>query len=602
MSAAAYSGETHWDIPVAVWPGVLGVSIVLHVCLLFFGVPGLPLTADPPEIVPETEVILETGAPVFQEAELLSPPPADLAATAPAEVSESLAPQTLSVIPVEGPEPAPVEAVRPEIVPAETVTAEAVPVLSETSPVQADIVTAQQLDPVPADQAMPAPVQTMEALPVATTIEAEPADQVPSGEIVALEELPGQVLLPETALVDQLPEAELVVPVPQIEADVPLLNGAGEEIPVLPEAPVETVVPLQQRLTAVPEVVNAPLPVTPDQQLAGAPILPEVTASPVPQAAAPTLPADEVRPLPPVAVLAEDSPQVVIPADTLTLAPIVTPQIETLAPTDLQVAEVEQAETELAALSPAEPDTSAVPSVAPSTSPADIVPPVEIATVDPLASVTGYVENYEIGACAHLSVLSAGADSAEVSAFGRWQDPFFLFDRRFTADQGFEASIRLTQVSENQCPLLNALGLFQGVEAAGLVELDRTVVRSGAPVSGLIHRDLPVQRIAAAQETGLDLSGRGPPELYLVDDAGQVHDGRDFLLPASSSATAGAWRFKVPVVKMSAGESETALVLAIWNRPASRQPNRFGTLPASRTDTILSAPGVYSLAAFKVSR
>ncbi|WP_157738689.1 hypothetical protein [Labrenzia sp. VG12] len=53
---------------------------------------------------------------------------------------------------------------------------------------------------------------------------------------------------------------------------------------------------------------------------------------------------------------------------------------------------------------------------------------------------------------------------------------------------------------------------------------------------------------------------------------------------------------------MSRSDSETALVLAIWNRPAANQPPRFGTLPSSRIAGILAAPGVYSLAAFKVSR
>ena len=158
-------------------------------------------------------------------------------------------------------------------------------------------------------------------------------------------------------------------------------------------------------------------------------------------------------------------------------------------------------------------------------------------------------------------------------------------------------------MTRKQCALLNALGISEGIEAAGLVDLDRTVVRSGTQVSGVVQRDLPLERIASAEQSGLDLSGKGPPELYLIDNTGQIHDGREFLLPASNSQTAGGWRFRVPVTMIASDETdETALVLAIWNRPANRQPARFGRLPAERVAEILAEPGVYSLTAFKVSR
>ena len=58
-----------------------------------------------------------------------------------------------------------------------------------------------------------------------------------------------------------------------------------------------------------------------------------------------------------------------------------------------------------------------------------------------------------------------------------------------------------------------------------------------------------------------------------------------------------------PVTMIASDKSdETALVLAIWNRPSERQPSRFGRLPSERVAEILAEPGVYSLTAFKVSR
>ncbi|WP_428687217.1 hypothetical protein [Roseibium sp.] len=271
-------------------------------------------------------------------------------------------------------------------------------------------------------------------------------------------------------------------------------------------------------------------------------------------------------------------------------------------PVEQQLASLRPTEEGLPAIAPARPETAPVPSVTLPSDPADNVPPVEVASIDPLAKVTSYVAGYDAGECAHLSVLSAGADNATVTAYGAGIAPFALFDQRFAADHGYEAKVEVRLVTRRQCALLDALGLSNGLEAAGLVELDKTIVRSGTPVSGVIQRDLPVDRIAQAEQAGLQLNGKGPPELYLIDDAGQIHDGRDHILPATNAVTAGGWRFAVPVTLLSSEDSETALILAVWNRPKSKQPAKFGTMPADSIAAVLAAPGVYSLSAFKVAR
>ncbi len=175
-------------------------------------------------------------------------------------------------------------------------------------------------------------------------------------------------------------------------------------------------------------------------------------------------------------------------------------------------------------------------------------------------------------------------------------------DKQFKTDQGFEASIEMRQVTRSQCALLEALGVSGGIEAVGLIELDRTVVRSGTNLSGVIERDLPLEQIQSATADGVPLNGMGPPEIYLIDADGQIHDGRSNILPESSSSTAGGWRFRMPVVLLSALDEEPALVLAVWNRPKDNQPGRFRTRPARDIARVLAEPGVFSLSAFKVSR
>jgi len=271
-------------------------------------------------------------------------------------------------------------------------------------------------------------------------------------------------------------------------------------------------------------------------------------------------------------------------------------------PAQQSFAAVGPAETVVAALAPSAPTAVSIPETSGPAGPTPLVPADAVPSIDPLARATDYVSAYDAGACAHLTVTSAGPNSAQVTAFGAGIEPFALFDKAFAADVGYEANIEVRLITRQQCPLLDALGLSGGVEAAGLVDLDRTLVRSGTRISGTIGRDLPLDRIAAAEAEGVSFNGRGPPELYLIDDAGQIHDGRDFVVPETHAVSAGRWRFTIPVTLISRQQQETALVLAIWNRTRDDQPGRFGTLPASRMGTVLENPGVYSLSAFKVSR
>lgn len=577
MTVVAYNQDRQWDIPGYVWPAVLGVSVALHVSALIYGLPALPWTEEAPLPPVETEVILESGGLPFE----------DLASVE-TEITQPLEPDT--PLPVET--PVPVETV----VNSETAEIRE-PVLSEPVVTESLVNTLVEAAPVTVlDQSLSDDTPIIEAQEV-SPVETNPVTATPPDQLQVIQ--PSVVQQTASTVVAATPVPEAVVAVTSVVPNVVAgseVTLSGAEIPatveVVPSVAVETeigeVAAAGETQTIVSAVQESPVlaPLAGDQppaETTGNEVVSEVY---VPQTQ------------PPV-----ESPGIVAPDTSVTVDPVVSAEVDAVLPAEQQVAALQPTETETPELAPNVPVSSTVPATQPQGELTENVPPVAVASIDPLAKVSDYVAGYKFGECTHMSVLAAGADTAEVTAFGAGIAPFAIFDQRFKADQGFEAKIEVRLVTRRQCALLDALGVSEGIEAAGLVELDRTVVRSGTPVSGVIQRDLPIERIASAEQSGLDLSGKGPPELYLIDDAGQIHDGREFLLPASNSQTAGGWRFKVPVTMIASDKSdETALVLAIWNRPLERQPSRFGRLPSERVAEILAEPGVYSLTAFKVSR
>ncbi|WP_269582307.1 hypothetical protein [Roseibium sp. Sym1] len=601
MSAAAYNLENRWEIPAYVWPAVLGVSVALHISIFLFGLPLTEWENEPVDPPLETEVIIESGGPVFEDVALAEPSPTASEPVEPALVATRPEVPLAPAVPSELKDLQPLAAEPADVstVPVEEIESAEVPILSQVAPNEIDISEVPEVTNV-----APVQVQAIE-VPPAETIESVPPETGPDPEVVVADPaIPVVSLSPADTVV---PLAVTSPAVAEIAAenvtDTPLAQPDREELTTIDAEAVEVIASSEERTELIAETPNGTASLIVDQAAVDVAAGPQVVSETPPEALVDAEPVTVVAANPVPVISSEETALLVGETEeVVTVLEAENTQIETVSPLEQQLTEIEQVETEVAALSPAEPDTAAVPSVELPSAPADIVPAAEVATIDPLADVTRYVSNYNAGDCAHLSVVSAGADNAQVTAFGPGIGPFAVFDRRFADDQGYEASIELRIVTRQQCALLDALGVSGGVEAAGLVELDKTLVKSGALLTGLIQRDLPLARIAAARETGLDLSGKGPPELYLIDDAGRIHDGRDYLLPASNARTAGAWRFKIPVHLTSAVERETALILAVWNRPASRQPARFGTLPSARIAAILAEPGVYSLAAFKVSR
>ncbi|MCX2722920.1 hypothetical protein [Roseibium salinum] len=578
------------------WPVVLGASVAIHVSVLIYGLPDMSWLTEKEPPPPETELIIESGGFTFEPVAAIETVPTQKAVpeavptVAPVETPLPVRPQTTAV-PVRPAQSDAVQAVKPDAASLEISQAT---VIEETA--DAAIVQTQEA----AESAAPLKVEATPDNQTIAAVEPSPVENqvsTPAASPVAAPVLPAQ---------SSSPISRITAP------------DAVEVAVVSPVARPSTGTGVRVQGTDVPSV-SVPVVQSPAANKVTGSGAQQVTASSVQAARIDASSATTVNVTGNAVTSAKPAPT---PANPVAKAPqkvaassvqqggavsVVRPQIgagtvQAVKPLESQVAALRPADDEPAAIAPARPDASQIPAAPQASVPAASVPPVELASIDPLAKVTSYVANYDVGACAHLTVTSAGSESAAVTAYGMGITPIAMFDQRFAADHGYEANVELRLVTQQQCALLDALGLSEGIEAADLVELDRTVVRSGANVSGLVQRDLPLGRIAAAEAAGVELNGKGPPELYLIDDGGRIHDGRDYILPESNAMTAGSWRFSVPVTLMSNAESETALVLAIWNRPKARQPARFDTLPAERIASVLAEPGVYSLAAFKVSR
>ncbi|MEM9634346.1 MAG: hypothetical protein AAGA50_23655 [Pseudomonadota bacterium] len=602
MTAAVYNQGSSWAIPTYIWPAVLGISVGAHLAFLMYGLPDLSVTVDERQDQLETEVIIESGGLEF-----------DRIAAVESVMTEELEPESASVVPQTSTSlpvqsqttavPVPVdemetlEPTRPQAELSNIVQPSAVDNVSsaETTHIPAETVATQQ--PVAVPQSV---VNVTAAQSVETTMQT--VSPSASTQVVPVQEaLPIEAEEREVEEVSQLEVATAVTTVGEKQKFVPLqpatVSKQSASIPVIggtdqPKAQTVLSAPVassSSNATAVQSVTTSVSPVT------VAPSASAIRPTGAPQSVtAPS--AKVVQSAQGISALASSAD-----ADPVSVQSKIAP-LEAVQPLQQQFAAVAPAEIDRPSLEPSIPLSSSVPAASIAGEPTQNVGPVEVASIDPLAKVTAYVAGYNAGECSHLTVMAAGPGSAAVTAFGSSIPAFMKFDKRFAADQGYEANIEVRLVTRQQCALLDAPGLIDGVEAAGLVDLDATVVRSGTRVSGVIQRDLPLGRIAKAEDVGLELNGKGPPELYVIDDAGQIHDGRGYILPQSNAITAGGWRFSVPVTLISSELQETALVLAIWNRPQKYQPQRFGSLPASRISDVLEKPGVYSLTAFKVSR
>ena len=612
MSAAIYSSDPQWEIPGYVWSAVLAGSAAVHVVVVLFVVAGALHPAETPAISEDLELVLETDVLEFSETRPLDAVPAVAASIEDRFESrpvEALRPQPVQSVAVAAPAPEGAEIVaaaprnglhqttplsltpkQPEIlsvpVPAQKTVEKNAPVAA-SSPATPSAMQAATTQIYAGGPSIPAkvPVEERVLTNVATTVptnvqHVRPAETALPSKVQARPEMgTGASVVAVEASAPALQPGFPSASVPAVQGARPVDNQSAATVNPLPDLVSVTAEPVRPVPTAKgPGGISPLAPVEGRVPPTVSATVPHHLSSQGESAAAGNIAAVEIAPVNSAKALSG------------------------LDPVEQEIAAIASLEIDHTAISPSEIEGPQVSTVLPSGHAADNVSAAQVASIDPLANAQAYVAGFETGKCTHLTVMSAGAQSAAVTAYGDDIAAVVAFDRKFANDHGYEAKIELRLISQGQCGLLQALERSGGIDVAGLVDLDRSEVRSGANVSGVIQRDLPLAKIADANAAGLALEGRGPPEIYLIDGSGQIHDGRRYLLPESHSSTAGGWRFSFPVTLKSVQDQETALVLAIWNRPQERQPSGFNSLPANRIAGVLAHPGVFSLAAIKVSR
>lgn len=104
----------------------------------------------------------------------------------------------------------------------------------------------------------------------------------------------------------------------------------------------------------------------------------------------------------------------------------------------------------------------------------------------PAGDVARWVADWTGGACTHLEPIVVAEDRVVGDGYAASIVPFEGFDEAFRARNGFEADIRLRQVSAAQCPAVDLLARARG-EAAAVprLELAQGHVHGGDFVTGL---------------------------------------------------------------------------------------------------------------------
>lgn len=545
------------DVRPPIWLAAFAVSSVLHAILIGDLVDGWRRSDPPQPQAAETRLTIAAGGVEFKPMTPATPADTVVPVTAASAPVTAVAPAAEPVQPV-----ASVTAVSTPVRPTVPISPAAKPVAGSAAPI-----SARPASSVAATAASFRPASPVAAASTSTPDVIAALHPASSGTAAtALKPAAGSTVIatpPQGEAAASVHSVTAMSPVSPAEPENTPPAGATSAVSVAGVAPTSAA----QAVSRVTAAAAAPQPD------AGRPVAGSIAtgARPAPVATA-------VRP----SVGAVSNPETTTAATQL--VPVQPPIVTALAPTTLVRPEVIRPAPGAAA-----PD--AVP-VAPV--------PEALTRAERMAQ---FVTDYDAGACTHLSPATATASASDdryaaaVTAYGATIDPFLRFDQAFSTANGVEAAVTLQLIAPAQCPLLDALGVAGGTEVDGLITLDRTVVENGAAVAGKLLR-APLS--ATADEVMLVAHGAaGAPELYLVDDSGQVHDARPYIEAEDDMV---GWRFSFPVTLTTEVDEAMVLLLSIRGRPAADQPAPFTVDDAARLPGLLTPAGTFTLAAFKVIR
>jgi serine/threonine-protein kinase len=176
------------------------------------------------------------------------------------------------------------------------------------------------------------------------------------------------------------------------------------------------------------------------------------------------------------------------------------------------------------------------------------------------ADLAAFLQSYRGGECFYLAPVSIDEGRVVTEGFGRSIAPFEALDDDFRAKNGFEADIRLRQVTDAQCAALDFLTSNRGEAAARpRLEIAAQRVKAGDLVVG-----------AASAPAGAFLS------ILMVRDDGTVR----LVAPATRSDRA-SMQFTLPAEKGDEGGGRPGLVLALASSMALTSLTTLPSEPAA---------------------
>ena len=161
---------------------------------------------------------------------------------------------------------------------------------------------------------------------------------------------------------------------------------------------------------------------------------------------------------------------------------------------------------------------------APVTRPLTATPPMSPRANDSasrIAQIRNFVERYDGGDCFFVLPIAISQSAAVIEGYGASIARFQAFSDRFKREQGFEPSIGIRQVTQDQCPAVRFLSQLHGDQArAPRIILTATEIKNGETLSGTIEN-----------------VSNGVLELLLISDNGQIKDLSNLLKPSLDSVS-----------------------------------------------------------------
>jgi serine/threonine protein kinase len=145
-------------------------------------------------------------------------------------------------------------------------------------------------------------------------------------------------------------------------------------------------------------------------------------------------------------------------------------------------------------------------------------------TSDPtnrIALVRNFVDHYDGGDCFLVMPVALSQSAAVIEGYGASTARFQAFADGFKRELGFEPSVGIRQVTQDQCPAVRFLGQLHADQARSpRIILAGTEIKNGETLSGTIEN-----------------YGTGAIELLLITDNGQVKNLSALLKPSLDSVS-----------------------------------------------------------------